>query len=277
VSYRNILVQADESAQSVSRVNAAAGVAARFGATLTGMFLRSDYVPAFVVGDAFTAVTTLEAYVEERDQKTAVASAAARDIFRTAAENAGIDADWIEVNGDEDQTILAAVRRFDLTVFPQLATSSFGTHAVNVATVGLGSGTPVLIVPERGAPMAIGRKILVGWKESRESTRALRDALPFLTAADEVHLLTVSADARTDFDDLLRRNLTAHGCRNIQIHVDRNTDLSVANSIQRHAGMVGADMVVLGLYGHSRVRELFLGGVSRDMLGDLQLPMLLSH
>lgn len=277
MSYRNILVHVDESASSKARITAAADIAARFGASLTGMFLRSEYVPAFVVGDAFSAVTTLEAYVEERDQKIAIGSSVARATFRAAVQNTGINADWVEVNGDDDQTVLAAVRRFDLAVFPTVATSSFGTHDLNVATVGMGAGVPVLILPERGYPTPFGKKVLVGWKESRESARAVRDALPFLTSADEVHLLTVSADAGSGFDDLLLRNLAAHGCRKVQMHADRNDDLSVANAIQRHAGMVGADMVVLGLYGHSRMRQLLLGGVSRDMLGSLQLPLLVSH
>ncbi len=277
MSYRNILVHVDESPASKARVTAAADIAARFGATLTGLFMRSEFVPAFIVGDAFSAVTTLESYVEERNRKIAIASAGARAIFQSAVENGGINADWIEINGDDDQTILAAVRRFDLAVFPNIATSSFGTHDLSAATVGMGAGVPVLILPERGYPMPFGKKVLVGWKESRESVRAARDALPFLASAEEVHLLTVSADARSDLDDLLLRNLAAHGCRKVQIHVDRNDDLSVANAIQRHAGMVGADMVVLGLYGHSRMRELFLGGVSRDMLGSLQLPLLVSH
>ena len=101
--------------------------------------------------------------------------------------------------------------------------------------------------------------------------------MPFLAAADEVHFLTVSSDAPDDFDGLQRRYLTAHGCRSIHMHVDRNTDGPVSNAIQRHAGRVGADLVVLGLYGHSRMRELFLGGVSRDMLGSLHLPLLVSH
>jgi nucleotide-binding universal stress UspA family protein len=61
------------------------------------------------------------------------------------------------------------------------------------------------------------------------------------------------------------------------MHVDRNSDLSVANIIQRHAGRVGADLVVQGLYGHSRMREMLLGGVSREMLDSLHLPLLVSH
>jgi nucleotide-binding universal stress UspA family protein len=78
VSYRNIIVLVDETATSAPRIGAAVDLAARFGASLTGMFLKSGHIPAFVVGDAFTAVTTLQAYVEERDETIALASVKAR-------------------------------------------------------------------------------------------------------------------------------------------------------------------------------------------------------
>jgi nucleotide-binding universal stress UspA family protein len=277
MSYRNILVLADDSAAAHTRVAAAAHVAARFGVTLTGMFLRSEYIPAFVVGDSFSAVVTVEAYVEERDQKTAAASAAARKLFDAAVAPHGLETSWIEIDGDDDVAVLAAVRRYDLTVFPHVATSSFGTHAISASHIGMGSGGPVLVLPEGGFPVPFGKRVMVAWKESREAARALRDAWPFLSAAEEVHFLTVSRDAPSDFDELMKRNLEAHGCRVSRMHADRNDDMETGNIIQRHAGMVGAELVVLGLYGHSRMRELLLGGVSRDLLGSLPLPLLISH
>ena len=277
MSYRNIIVLVDETATSAPRIGTAVNLAARFGASLTGMFLKSGHIPAFVVGDAFTAATTLQAYVEERDETIALASAKARRAFESAATGGGMSHDWIEVDGDDEQAVLAAVRRFDLTVFPQEATSSFGTHAISAATIGIGSGAPVLILPERGYTMPFGAKVLVAWKETRESARAVSDAMPFLSAASEVHFLCVTPDAEPHFDNLQQQNLAIHGCANIHMHVDNNTDQPVANAIQRHAGRVGADLVVLGLYGHSRMRELLLGGVSRDMLGAIHLPLLVSH
>jgi nucleotide-binding universal stress UspA family protein len=277
MSYRNILVQVDETPSAAARVAAAADVASRFGASLTGMFLRSQQIPAFIVGDAFTAVVTVEMFIEERDRKTAAARAEARAVFEAAVAGGSPAPYWIEVDGDDDRAVLAAARRFDLTIFPHLATSSFGTHAISATTVGMDSGAPVLILPERGYATSFGKKVLVAWKETRESARAVRDAMPFLKGASEVHFLCVSRDAPPDFDDTQRRHLALHGCQNIHMHVDRNDDQPVANAIQRHAGMVGADLVVLGLYGHSRMRELVLGGVSRDMLASLDLPLLVSH
>jgi nucleotide-binding universal stress UspA family protein len=273
VSYRNILVQVDETGPSYARAGAAANIARRFGAKLTGMFLQSENIPAFIVGDVFSAVTTVQAFIEERDAKIASSKAKAREQFAKAAP----ESEWIEVNGDDDATVLAATRRFDLSIFPQIAPSSFGTHAVYAPTLAMGSGSPFLIMPDRGFEPGLGRKVLVAWKETRESARAVRDAMPFLAAAEEVHFLAVSRSAAEGFDKLQLRYLAAHGCSNIHMHVDRNDDVSVATIIQRHAGMVGADLVVQGLYGHSRLREMVLGGVSRDMLEMLQLPLLVSH
>lgn len=277
MSYRNILVLADETAASQVRIAAATHVAARFGASLTGVFLRSDHVPGFVVGDTFSAAATVEAYVEERDQNLAIASAEARKIFETALVPHNVESHWIEINGDDDLAVLAAVRRYDLTVFPHVATSTFGTYAISASHIGMGAGGPVLVLPERGFPVPFGKRVMVAWKESREAARALRDAWPFLAAAEEVHFLSVSPDAPEDFDELMKRNLEAHGCRLTHMHVDRNDDMETANAIQRHAGMVGAELIVMGLYGHSRMRQLLLGGVSRDIMGALPLPLLVSH
>ncbi len=277
MTYRNILVQIDETDVARTRAATAAQLAVKFCATLTGMFLRSDYVPAFVAGDAFSAITAVEAYVEQRDKSIAKSSASARANFEAAIAAHQVSANWIEVNGDDDDNVLGAVRRFDLTVFPHVAASALGTYALSAAQIGMGSGAPVLVLPERGFQIPFGKRILIAWKESREASRAMRDAWPFLMTAEEVHFLTVSRNAPDGFDDVMRKNLEAHGCTNVQMHVDRNDDIDVANAIQRYSGRVGADMIVLGLYGHSRMREMILGGVSRQILNELHLPLLVSH
>lgn len=277
MTYRNILVLMDETAVSRMRLTAAAGIAGRFGASLTGLFLRSGSVAGYVAGDSYTATAAVEAFIAEREEHLAKASHAARAAFDEEVKKHGLKAGWMEIDGDDDISVLAAVRRFDLTIFPHTATSPGGAHAITASHIGMGSGAPVLVLPERGYPIPFGRKVLVAWKESRESTRAMRDALPFLSAAEEVHFVSVARDAPADFDDSMRRYLEAHGCKQIRMHADHNSDLEVGNAILRHSGRVGADLIVLGLYGHSRMRELLLGGVSRDMLGSLVTPLLVSH
>src|SRR5690606_17741645 len=127
-------------------------------------------------------------------------------------------------------------------------------------------GGPVLILPEGGYPVPFGTNILVAWKEGREATRALRDAMPFIGAAENVTFLSVSHDAPDELDPHLRSYLAAHGCRSASAAADRNDDHSTGAAIRLRGDMVGANMLVLGLYGHSRLQELLLGGVSRELL-----------
>jgi nucleotide-binding universal stress UspA family protein len=277
MTYRNILVLVDQSGASRTRVAAAIDIARRFGASLTGVFLKSELIPAFFAGDAFSAVTAVESFVENRKHVIAGASAAARGQFETAVRNVGLPFNWAEINGDDDLAIIACARRFDLSILPRAMQAAGGVYTVEASRVAMANGGPVLILPELGYPVPFGRKILVAWKESRESARALRDAWPFLSMAEEVHFVTVSPDATPEFDGFQQFNLNAHGCQSAKLIVDRNDDVATGDTIALRAGMVGADMIVLGLYGHSRLQEVLLGGVSREMLGALELPLLVSH
>jgi nucleotide-binding universal stress UspA family protein len=101
--------------------------------------------------------------------------------------------------------------------------------------------------------------------------------MPFLQHADEIHFLTVSRDAMPRQDDLLQRHLLRHGCRPANLIVDSDGDTPPGEIIRRHVDLAGADLVVLGLYGHSRIQELVLGGVSHDLLQTLPMPLLVSH
>ncbi|MFT3725395.1 MAG: universal stress protein [Hyphomonadaceae bacterium] len=277
MTYRNILVFVDKSGASRLRVQAAVGIARRFGASLTGVFLKAEQIPAFIAGDAFSAVTAVEVYMDERAKLVAESSAAARNLFEDIARNAGIQFDWIETQGDDTGGIIACARRHDLSILPVRMYVAGGISDIDAAGVAMAAGGPVLILPELGYPATVGGKILVAWKESREAARALHDAWPFLAKASEVTLLSVGRDAEAGFDEIQRRNLAAHGCRTAKMVVDRNDERDVGDAIRLNAGMVGADMLVLGLYGHSRLQELFLGGVSRNLLSDITLPVLVSH
>jgi nucleotide-binding universal stress UspA family protein len=277
MTYRNILVFVDKSGASRLRVQAAVEIARRFGASLTGVFLKAEQIPAFIAGDAFSAVTAVEVFMEERTKLIAETSVAARALFEDIARNAGIQFDWIETQGDDTGGIIACARRHDLSILPVRMYVAGGVSDIDVASVAMAAGGPVLILPELGYAPTFGSKILVAWKESRESARALHDAWPFLAKASEVTFLSVGREAEADFDDMQLRNLAAHGCRTAKMVADKNDERDTGDSIRLNAGMVGADMMVLGLFGHSRLQELFLGGVSRNLLHDLTLPVLVSH
>jgi nucleotide-binding universal stress UspA family protein len=184
---------------------------------------------------------------------------------------------WLDIDGDNASALIACARRHDLAVLPPEMKPALSDNVITAAEIGMASGGPVLVLKHGGYPIDFGKKILVAWKDSRESARALRDAMPFLSRAEEIHFLTVSRSGEAELDELLQRHLHVHGCGQAKLVVDRNEEVAVPDLIRRHVGVVGADMVVLGLYGHSRLQEIMLGGVSRDLLRDMPMPLLMSH
>jgi nucleotide-binding universal stress UspA family protein len=219
----------------------------------------------------------LELAIEERTQEVCKVSTAARAMFNEATRDAAVPFHWVDANGDSETELVACARRHDLAILPPEMKAAFGERTIKAAQIGMASGGPVLVLKHGGYPASFGRKILVAWNNSRESARALRDALPFLSTADEITFLTVSHRADRDLDDLLQRHLVSHGCKPARLVVDRGDPESIGDVIKLHVAETGADMVVLGLYGHSRLYELVLGGVSRNLLQDPPMPMLISH
>jgi nucleotide-binding universal stress UspA family protein len=277
MSYRQILVQVDEKASALSRAALAATVARTSGAQLVGVFLRSEFLQNFRTGEAIAYMPPydIEALLKEHAAAVAQAGEQAREIFERAAGEAGVASEWRVVDGDSNAVLVACARRSDLAVFPTSATASCGQHVITAADLSLASGGPVLVVPNGYAAPQIGKRVLVAWKGTRESARALHDAWP-LIAESEVHVVIVAREGEGGPEGLLQRHLEQHG-RRPNLIVDRSDDASAADIIRRHAGALGADLIVMGLYGRSRLSELVLGGVSHDMLRDPPAPLLLSH
>ena len=277
--YRNMLVQVDDATPSKARVETAVALAARFTSALTGVFLKSDFLAVYGAGSAlaFVPPESIQLILDEQAKAVAKAAAAARATFESAARDAGIAFDWIEIEGDENEALIDCARRHDLTIFPAVAMASIGQHRVSAVKVGMASGGPVLVLPTSGLKNPIGRRVLVAWKGSREAARALKDAWSFLSQADEVHILTIRTDGEGGSDPMLERQLRLHGCRAAKLTVDSGDDASTTEILRRHIGTTGADLVVMGLYGHSRLGELVLGGVSRQLLNTLPVPLLVSH
>lgn len=147
----------------------------------------------------------------------------------------------------------------------------------NLVPLLLRSGRPLLVVPHHASLTEHLSRAVVAWKNVRESIRALHDALPLLKQAGTVDMVTVDApeDIHTEMDALLG-HLSAHG-----IHASwvarRSNGKSVAGILMTHASHVQAGVIVAGGYGHSRLHEWVLGGVTRELLEQAELPLFLSH
>ena len=141
------------------------------------------------------------------------------------------------------------------------------------------SGRPVIIVPNRHGSSFSCKKVIVAWDHSRTAARALHDSLPFLRLAEEVTLVAVGGEKRfqTSPDPATIETAFAQkglNARFKQIHLGEG---SIGQALQGHALQCGADLLVMGAFGHSRLREFILGGATRELLEDPKLPVLMSH
>lgn len=136
---------------------------------------------------------------------------------------------------------------------------------------------PVLIVPHQGAIATPGQHLLLAWKNCREAGRAVRDALPFLRAADRVTVLSVGVDS-SDESELTRLSvfLARHGVE-ADVHPESWSDGEAGEAILAVARVVECDGIVMGAYGHSRLRDKVLGSATHTVLGQMHLPVLMSH
>jgi len=142
------------------------------------------------------------------------------------------------------------------------------------------SGRPVMVLPEEGDLLSIGREITIAWKSSKEATRAVFDALPLLRKSRNVRLVTVLEDGVENADLALRAELLASLSRHgVEAEIESIPRLgwSVGDTLLDYAKSRNQDLLVMGLYGHSRFREFFLGGASRDVLSHVSIPVFLSN
>ena len=143
------------------------------------------------------------------------------------------------------------------------------------------SGRPVLVVPDGHAATLPPKRVVIAWKPTRETSRAVADAMPLLQKADAVDVLVIdpavgeSAHGGEPGADIAA-HLARHGLR-VEVVTRPSMNFSVAYAVLEYARTVGADLVVAGGYGHSRLREALLGGTTRELLQTTHLPVLFSH
>lgn len=228
----------------------------------------------------------LPAALKNRQEEEARELAAlAEQQFRARADKIGGDHDWHSAIGHVPN-VLSLVRGHacfaDLVIVGHTPESfPSGVAAASVPKeVMLSRGGPMLFVPAGTRTAEFGRRILVGWNGSREAVRAVHDALPFLRKAEEVTLLTVetsdTSDGRSYGGDKMLRHLAHHG---IEAKARRSMVNSgnVGDVILSRAADARADLIVMGAYGHSRLREFVLGGATRRVLSQAKIQVLMSH
>jgi len=278
MAQRDFLVVIENAACVAQRIAPAAALAARLGAQLTGLF-ATGYPVGAAYGDAAGWMQLVDAYLAAQRAEASTAEAAFRS--ELAARNLG--GDWIYRESEPTDNAVALAALYDLVVIGQLDpdTAPAGALGLNPAEVVLGSGRPVLVVPYAGSFPEIGRRVVVAWNGSREAVRALHDALPVLADAEAVSVVEIDAPAPLPgYPRVAAAEVAAMlGRRGIKAVAESETadDIPVDDLLLSRAADLGADLLVMGAYGHSRLREYVLGGVSRGIFRHMTLPVLMAH
>jgi nucleotide-binding universal stress UspA family protein len=283
------LVGDDEDAVGLT---AAYAVAGPFRAHIDAMFMRPDPVEAIMNLESEATPELIENVTRAARTTWDARAQLARQAFDAARADAdavladqptgtdSVSAEWREITGGAEVVLPAEGRLSDLIVFAGIH-SGGSAHRRRMFEVALLHGSrPLLLVPEKApdaiAPRVIGKIIAVAWNASAEAARAVAGALPLLHNAEEVHILT-AASARTEVEraDGLARYFGWQGL-SCERHAMYPTN-QVGPALLGKARELRADLVVMGGYGRSRVSELVFGGVTRTVLGQYDLPILLAH
>lgn len=201
--------------------------------------------------------------------------------FNAAVEAAGWSdrSEFQHGHGDLVETLCSTGRGCDLIIVGQAEPEKEPVEIEELPdNLVLAAGRPVLIVPYIGQKKPVGGHVLLCWTDTREAARAMSDALPLLNAASEVTVLSAGDAARTGevVGDDAARYLAAHGIK-AEARYSVTGGLDAGSAILNEASDIGADLIVMGGYGHSRLRETILGGATRSVMTGMIAPVLMSH
>ena len=277
---KSILAHADGSAATAGRLRFAGELAVQHGAPLTALFAVTP--PALDPSAAHAASSVAVKLLMEAHERSKSSARAALAAARAATS---AQAGWAEI--DDGATPLQAFIRqahcTDMVVLGQQDPAVIGASQVPsdfVSSVILGSGRPAIVLPYTGEGTASMRTILVAWKPSAQAARAVAAAVPLLRRAREVHVASWGRDDAPGCQGEaldIERYLRWHGVSATSHHESAAGDDEIGELMLSKAADVGADLLVMGCYAHSRVRELVLGGATRVVLRSMTLPVLANH
>ncbi|PIT02052.1 hypothetical protein TSA1_15730 [Bradyrhizobium nitroreducens] len=273
MSIASVMVYVDTEQQEAGQVAVADSIASGFEASILG-------VSAVAVQPPFVAEgVIIEQTTEEDLGRIRAALAEKEGWFRRVVRSAAEKVEWRWAINDPTGFLVEQARAADLVVVKRSSLRASPSHLFDPAGAMLQMGRPTLSVPERATKLS-GDRIVVGWKDTREARRAVRDAMPFLTRASKV---TITEICTSDEQDAAHRRvrdvanyLAKHGV-NCEHEIRVHTAEADAGYLIRLAKDVHADLIVTGGYGHSRLGEWIFGGMTQSLLQEAEICLLMSH
>ncbi len=278
MTYKTVLVHCDAGKTTPKCLAVAAEVAQKFDARLVALHARAPFEMPTFYEESFNMGPLVEAHEERVKADQAIS----RGYFDVAMKGKAQSSEWREIDGRADDVLVVNARYADLVVVGQNGPDDPFTTPDNLPeAVAMAGGRPTLVVPHTGARKPIGKNVMLCWNASRESARAASDAMPFLKAAQKVIVLVVEpktsdgghgAEPGADVATWLAK-------QGVKVTVQREIapDADVGSVILSRAADHDVDLIVMGVYGHSRLREWAMGGASRAMLAGMTVPVLMSH
>jgi len=288
MAYSTVLVSVDGLDGSACAVETAFGVAKRFSSHLIALHVRPDPKDTIPLLGEGMSVAMIEDMVRIAEDECEDRSHRAREKFDSCVSDQGFNlsdrpgaeppsAAWREERGREDEVSARFGRLSDLIVACRPGVDSDVSQTLMLNSALFDTGRPVLVVPPHGHAREIGRKVVISWNGSAQAARAIGLAMPILKEASEVLVFTVGMGAAaTDQAMELANYLLWHEINCSTRALDGKRSLVGADLLEE-AKAFDADLLVMGAYTHSRMRQLILGGVTRHVLEEADLPLLMAH
>jgi len=280
MALREILLHLDAAAPAAARLDFAAHLAKRSGAHLVGLHMLDLAVP-IIAGD-MGGGAALAGLMEGMREEAEGEADRIRAMFEERLAREGLSGEWRMLEGPTVALMAENGRYADLIVLGQTDPDvpRPGGRALIEAAL-FETGRPVLVVPYAAAPAGAPRHAMIAWNASREASRAVHDALPVLALMERVTVLVVEPEATPGAHGQepgadIARHLARHGLR-VEVRRAVAPDIAVGEVILNTIAEEQVDLLVMGGYGHSRLREFMLGGTTRSLLGAMTAPVLMSH
>lgn len=281
MAFKDILLHLDTYPDPAApeRVDEAVALCAQLGGMVTGLGVHVEIpLKSNRLADLMIKLSDLAEEEEQRSLRNAEALLAR---VQQQAEAKGLSANSLITRAmlyEAADRVAEIARTRDVCVVPYGVAS--GPQAALAETVAFGSGRPVVAFkPSSGRPIGALERIVIAWDGGRAAARAVADALPLLTAAKEVRVVVVLNEKSSVVRGVARslmRHLAAHGVAPVLDEIDAG-GASIGRVIGEHVLLHQADLLVMGAFGHSRLREFVLGGATQSVISDPPIPVLLSH
>ncbi len=276
MSYKTILVHIDPGKHSAKRLEAAIQLARKYDAYLVGLYAFSPHAtPGCIMAQMGEEIIAVQ------NKIAADLMARTEEAFRKQTSSAGLEKlEWHTAFDDSVNAMSLQARYADIVVISQSDASDDSGVAIDFPErLVLTAGRPVLILPNTDDFPSIGKRILIAWNASQEASRAVLNAIPLLRAADSVHVMAVNS--KTSKNDSIQTENMARYLERLDIRAEvkdcHGVEIDVGNELLSRASDLSVDLMVMGCYGHSRLREWVLGGATRTVLESMTVPVLMSH